>query len=382
MKVGMLAASVSRSGGGVHEVVRRSALELHRRGSSVSVFGLGDEHFEQDREAWRPLAVSVFRNRGYKPFAYAPDLLPALRSAAPDILHNHGLWTYPSVASFKWSKITHRPYIVSTHGMLDPWAVSHSYWKKKIAGFMYEDRHLMNAACLHALCAPEADAIRQYGLSNPLCVIPGGVDLPLLGLRARGREARVLLFLGRLHPKKGLKNLLAAWRLLQNDGASAVTEWKLWIAGWGQGNHEAELLGWCADHGLQSSIRFVGPKFGAEKDAMLRSVDAFVLPSFSEGLPVSVLEAWAYGLPVVMTKACNLSQGFEVGAALCIDTSVPGIAGGLLDIMRMSESDRSTMGLRGRQLVEQQFSWEAYAEQIASVYSWMSGSGPRPGCIA
>src|SRR5262245_53013072 len=169
MKIGMLAASVSRSGGGIHEVVRRSALELHRRGSSISVFGLDDEHFAQDRDAWTPVPVSVFRNWGYKPFAYAPDLLPALRSAAPDILHNHGLWTYPSVASFKWSKVMRRPYMVSTHGMLDPWAVKHSSWKKKIAGVMYEHRHLMNATCLHALCSQEADAIRRYGLSNPVC---------------------------------------------------------------------------------------------------------------------------------------------------------------------------------------------------------------------
>src|SRR5262249_54524950 len=122
MKVGMVAASLSRSGGGIHEVVRRSALEFCRRGSTVSVFGLDDEHFIQDRDAWTSVSVRVFRNRGHKSFGYAPDLLPALRAAAPDLLHNHGLWMYPSVASFKWSKLMQRPYMISTHGMLDPWA--------------------------------------------------------------------------------------------------------------------------------------------------------------------------------------------------------------------------------------------------------------------
>lgn len=381
MKVGMMTASVSRRGGGVHEVVRRSALELHHRGSTVSVFGLTDEYYEQDRETWNPVSLTVFRNRGYKSFGYAPELLPALRHAAPDVLHNHGLWMYPSVASLQWAKLTKRPYLISTHGMLDPWAIAHSYWKKQIAGLMYEHHHLQRAACLHALCSAEADAIRRYGLANPVCVIPCGVDLPHLDLKFRIHQEKILLFLGRLHPKKGLTNLLAAWELLRRDGASAMAEWRLWIAGWDQGNHEGELRRWCDEHGLESCVRFVGPKFGAEKEAVLRSADAFVLPSFSEGLPVSVLEAWSYGLPVAMTSHCNLPQGFEVGAAVRIDTTVAGIARGLLDLMVMSNAERIAMGLHGRQLVERQFSWTSYAEQMSAVYLWLSGEGPQPECV-
>jgi len=381
MKVGMMTASVSRTGGGVHEVVRRSALELHRRGSSVSVFGLSDEHVGKDYEAWRPVSVRVFPHKGYKSFGYAPDLLPALQSVAPDILHTHGLWMYPSVASVRWAKLTNRPYVVSTHGMLDPWAVSHSYWKKRLAAVLYEDRHLENASCLHALCAPEADAIRRYGLSNPVCVIPCGVDLPLLDLKAQPRQPKTMLFLGRLHPKKGLVNLLSAWQLLKRHDASVAEEWQLWIAGWDQGHHEADLRKYCADHGLQSSVQFIGPKFGLEKEAVLRSAEAFVLPSFSEGLPVSVLEAWSYGLPVIMTKACNLPQGFETGAAVCIDTAASGIAEGLLSIMTMSTRERSEMGMRGRRLVERQFSWASHGEQVLSIYAWLHGAGSKPECV-
>jgi glycosyltransferase involved in cell wall biosynthesis len=382
MKVGMVTASVSRKGGGIQEVVRRSALELHRRGSNVSVFGLSDEHVDEDCEAWKPVVVSIFQQRGYKPFGYAPDLLSALRSAAPDVLHNHGLWMYPSVASVTWSRLTHRPYLISVHGMLDPWAVTHSYWKKWLASMMYEHRHLTHAACLHALCSAEADAIRRYGLSNPLSVIPFGIDLPLLGLGETTRHEKALLFLGRLHPKKGLMNLLMAWQRLQLDRTPEITGWELWIAGWDQGNHEQALRTYALEHGIECSVRFLGPKFGRDKDLLLRSVGAFVLPSFSEGLPVSVLEAWAYGLPVVMTKECNLPQGFSSGSAICIDATATGIARGLRDIMALSSDDRTAMGTRGRQLVEQQFSWASYAEHMSSVYAWMSGAGPRPECVS
>ncbi len=382
MKVGMVTASVSRKGGGIQEVVRRSALELHLRGTNVSVFGLSDEHVDEDCEAWKPVVVSIFQQRGYKPFGYAPDLLSALCSAAPDVLHNHGLWMYPSVASVTWSRLTHRPYLISVHGMLDPWAVTHSYWKKWLASMMYEHRHLTHAACLHALCSAEADAIRRYGLSNPLSVIPFGIDLPLLGLGETTRHEKVLLFLGRLHPKKGLMNLLMAWQRLQLDRTPEITGWELWIAGWDQGNHEQALRKYSAEHGIECSVRFLGPTFGQDKDLLLRSVGAFVLPSFSEGLPVSVLEAWAYGLPVVMTKECNLPQGFSSGSAICIDTTATGIARGLRDIMALSSDDRTAMGTRGRQLVEQQFSWASYAEHMSSVYAWMSGAGPRPECVS
>lgn len=382
MKVSMVTASVSRKGGGVQEVVRRSAIELHRRGSSVSVFGLSDEHIDEDRESWRPVAVSVFQRRGYKPLGYAPDLLPALRSADPDVLHNHGLWMYPSVASMQWSRLTRRPYIISVHGMLDPWAVTHSHWKKKLAGMIYEHRHLAQASCLHALCSAEADAIRRYGLSNPLCVLPFGIDLPLLSLGESTRRDKTLLFLGRLHPKKGLLNLLKAWRQLRQDSIHEIVGWELWIAGWDQGKHERELRTYAFEHGIESTVQFLGPKFGREKDALLRSVGAFVLPSFSEGLPVSVLEAWAYALPVVMTKECNLPQGFSSGAGICIDVTPSGIARGLLDLIALSPEDRTIMGMRGRQLVEQRFSWTSYAEHMSSVYAWMSGAGPRPECVS
>jgi poly(glycerol-phosphate) alpha-glucosyltransferase len=265
--------------------------------------------------------------------------------------------------------------------MLDPWVISHSYWRKKLAGLMYEHRHLMNAACLHALCPPEADAIRRYGLSNPVCVIPCGIDLPLLEPKPSPSQEKVLLFLGRLHPKKGLMNLLAAWKLLHLENAPTAAEWKLWIAGWDQDDHEAELRKYCTDHELHSSVRFIGPTFGHDKDALLRSASAFVLPSFSEGLPVSILEAWAYGLPVAMTTHCNLPQGFEAGAAVCIKTEPQSIARGLLAVMLMSEQQRSSMGMCGRQLVERQFSWTLYTEHMSSVYAWLNGAGPQPDCV-
>ena len=122
---------------------------------------------------------------------------------------------YSSLASTRWARKHHKPLIVSAHGMLDSWAVKNSGIKKRIAGILYEDAHLRQARCLHALSDGEAMAFRGYGLRNPICVIPSGIDLPRTRLNdapswydTLPRGAKVLLYLGRIHPKKGLRALV------------------------------------------------------------------------------------------------------------------------------------------------------------------------------
>jgi poly(glycerol-phosphate) alpha-glucosyltransferase len=230
-----------------------------------------------------------------------------------------------------------------------------------------------------------------------------------------------LLFLGRIHPKKGLIGALRAWAELRNS-PSAIrdsAEWQFVIAGWDQGGHEAELRALCGELGLKiasvfshggtrstegqnlklnsynlktkhaidiqggrrpengSSRRltlpdvdvvFFGPAFGEDKDALLRSADAFILPSFSEGLPMSVLEAWSYGLPVVKTPECNLPEGFVFGAALEIRSGEGSFQDGMRILIEMTNQERAAMGMRGRRLVEDRFTWSKVAASMKEVY--------------
>jgi poly(glycerol-phosphate) alpha-glucosyltransferase len=126
---------------------------------------------------------------------------------------------------------------------------------------------------------------------------------------------------------------------------------------------------------------FFGPAFGEEKTSLLRSTDAFVLPSFSEGLPMSVLEAWSYRLPVVMTPECNLPEGFAADAAIRIETGAESIVQGLNSLFSMSRSDLHAMGAKGRTLVEERFTWKTVAAQMREVYDWMLGGGATPSSV-
>ena len=394
MRVLSVLDSASRVDGGIFEAELALQRELARApGMMVDVVALRDEFSEADAARWLPLKPRVAEVRGPRGFGYSAGLTDLMDREA-DLAYCAALWKYPAWAAMRWQNMTSKPVIVAPHGSLDSWALQNSRWKKKIASLLFKTKQLKQATCFRALCQAEADAIRAYGLKQRIEVVPNGVDLPV-GLTTEdtvGTEGRKsLLFLGRIHPKKGLSGLLKTWAQIQNpkSGIQNSREWQLVIAGWDQGGHEEDLIKLCSELGLSvvqrskhvpcsataqevegADVVFYGPAFGGEKDQLLRVADAFVLPSFSEGLPMSMLEAWAYGLPVVMTPECNLPEGFATQAALEIRNGEMGNAkwDGLWALLDMSDSDRIEMGGRGRRLVEQKFTWPKVASQMKALY--------------
>ena len=343
----------------------------------MSVLGSGRGVDPDDLAAWGDVPVGMYPT--YGPLAYSPQLRTLLANSNADLVHQHGLWLDSQWASLHWQRRLGGAVVISPHGMLDPWALRNSAWKKRMVGALFANESLRRAGCIHALCRSEAESIRACGLKNPIAVIPNGVDLPdWNGQHTSGTEPKKLLYLGRIHPKKGLKELIEAWAL--RDG-SWRKEWRLVVAGWDDGGHEPGLKALAKELGMADSIEFAGPLFGSEKDAMLRSVKAFVLPSFSEGLPMSVLEAWAYGLPVLMTPFCNLEEGFQVGAAMRMEPTKKSISDTLRGLCATSAVELCEMGMRGRSLVVERFTWPGIAERMHKVYSWCLGGGSMPDCM-
>jgi poly(glycerol-phosphate) alpha-glucosyltransferase len=441
MKLGVLTGSISRSAGGLQTSVRRLSQALAQSANlKVEVFSFCDENAAADLKCWYPLDPVLFAGAGPHSFRFCPALTRAVIQSNLDLIHTHGLWLYLSHVSSHFGKIGRAPYVISPRGMLDAWALQRSRWKKRVAGWLFENENLRRAGCIHALCQPEAQSIRVYGLKNPICIIPNGIDLPILGnaetLKSESGNApwaevikpgrKILLYLGRIHPKKGLVNLLKAWAAVgkTENGKQKAEEWVLAIAGWDQGGHEAELkqlateleIAWAdVRENLQSNsispfsfhhssaremaspispgsplssdlrapptVLFLGPQFNDAKSACYASCDAFILPSFSEGLPMVVLEAWAHGKPVLMTPECNLPEGFAANAAIRIETNVESIVQGLQDLFRLPSADLSTLGANGLRLVSQRFAWPKIAVEMKSVYDWVLGGGAKPGCV-
>lgn len=375
MKVAVL-STVSRLSGGLFYSVRGLTRALTHSGWEAVVLSPQDRFSEKDLAVWQPLPVELFNVHG--PLKTSPAMRRRLMRADMDLMHVHGIWLDSQWAAMSRQKRDGTPVIVSPRGMLDPWAVQHASWKKRLVEKLFARKALERATCIHALCRSEAEAVRAYGLTNPVALIPNGVALPRLD--GPGREGqppdrwKKLLFLGRIHPKKGLQELLSAW-------AGLHPSWELLIAGWDDGGYEAGLKALAAELNLGESVRFVGPAYGAEKERLLRDADAFILPSFSEGLPMSVLEAWSYGLPAVMTGFCNLPEGFEAGAAIRVAPEPESIRDGLRRLMAMDDAALAGMGGCGRRLVEESFSWDGIAERMARVYEWCVNGGPPPACV-
>jgi poly(glycerol-phosphate) alpha-glucosyltransferase len=269
--------------------------------------------------------------------------------------------------------------------MLDPWALANSAWKKRVFWFLVEEGNLRKCRVLHALCESEARSIRSVGLRNPIAVIPNGVDPDMVQGNAHSRflegrfpEARcrpIMIFVGRIHPKKGLLNLLKAW-----TAVAAVRKpegWLLVIVGPDANGHESDLRKQVSQFGIGRDVLFAGSLHGVEKWAALASARAFVLPSFSEGFSVAVLEAMATGLPVLVTRQCNFDVE-QINAGLVADPTPASLEEQLRDFLSMGPSERRAMGERGRIVAIADYSWSAISERMILAYRWAIGGGHMP----
>lgn len=289
--------------------------------------------------------------------------------ADPEFLSLHGAWVYLNhqVATM-FGGI---PYMLTAHGCLNAYALRIQPHKKWLASRLYARRLLEGASCLRALNEAEYHSIRAVGLTNPVCIIPNGVYLPSAGAHTTYTNIRTCLYLGRIHPIKGVELLVSAWRRV------TPKNWKLVIAGPAHGHHEQQFLAGINTSGA-GDISVIGPANGKRKDQLLRSADLIVLPSYSEGLPMQLLEGMAYSKPILMTRACNMSQAVAAGAGIECDTTPNSLAEALAAVTEFDRTTLESMGRRGRRLAEAEFSWTSVAAASRDVQLWASRGGPIP----
>lgn len=363
-RIGLLTASASRLGGGVFEAVAAHVDLLRQLDAIPVVFALEDEFSADDAHRFSGAELHFAPVIGPGFFGYAPRLGKLLEQAALDLLHLHGIWMYPSQAGSAWAARSGKPYLISPHGMLDPWITGRGQWKKFLARTGYERRSWKRAAALHALTPAEARDIAGESGRRDSLVIPNAAPSAVSG-QLQPRNPTVL-YLGRIHPKKNIDALIAAWTTL-SDAGSLPDKARLVIAGWGESGDVASLEQRLAN-GL-GSIEFVGPRFGEEKSALLGEARFVALPSLSEGLPMAILEAWAAGTPTLMSTGCNLAEGFAAGAAIEVGTDPASIARSLRNALAMPDADWLRMARAARHLAEGPFSAGAIAARWEAAYA-------------
>jgi glycosyltransferase involved in cell wall biosynthesis len=286
----------------------------------------------------------------------------------PDVIHDNGLWLRHNHRLAMLARRRRIPRIVSTRGMLEPWALRHKPLKKRVAWAAYQQKDLQSASCLHASTAAEAANLSELNLGVPIGVVANGVEIPNAGDRcddARNHGidgSRTALFLGRIYPIKGLPMLLEAWASVRPPN------WKLRIVGPDEGGHRAQLERQVKEANLGDEVSFRSAVVGEEKSMELRSADLFVLPTHSESFGMAVAEAMSYGLPVLTTTAAPWpcleakSAGWRVGA------DPDSLASGLREATLKESSTLQEMGGRGREIVARDYQWSEIARRFVELY--------------
>jgi glycosyltransferase involved in cell wall biosynthesis len=367
VRLALLTGELSASAGGIAYSVPAFARALDKGpGIETHVIGTLDPDAPDAWRGWGP-SVHPHRQWGPRSFHFAPGSGRTLAQ---------GLWMHQSLVNLRHHRRTRRPYLVTPHGMLDPWAVRHAGWKKRLVGWWFEDEHLRRASCLRATAPMEAGHFRAYGLRNPIAVVPSGIDLPPLLPRQSVADRKRLLFLSRLHPKKGIEYLLRAWARLPRHHA----DWELVIAGPDEIGHRAGMQHLAESVGL-ADVVWHEPVQGVAKSALYRSADLFVLPTHAENFGLVVAEALAHELPAVTTTNAPWDGLERHRCGWWIELSDDALAAALDDAMSLAESDRRAMGERGRAWMARDFAWPAIARQMHEVYTWVLGGGPPPSCV-
>lgn len=390
MKIAHLYPFLGRDKGGIAACLPPMLTALQTQNVACQLFSQrfpGDAPLAELGLGQTAFAIERAATRDKSGFGFSPALMSQVRASDADILHSHGLWMWSDRVAYKAARAAGKPHVVSPHGMLEPWAMANSARKKRVMWRLFQGRSLRQARCLHALCEDERDAMRALGLTNPIAVVPNGVELgEFENLPASNvfetafpslKNRRVLLFMARLHPKKGLAPLLHAWK----DGARQFPDWILAIAGPDEGGHRAELEALVAKFELQNAVVFTGMLDGAAKRAALARADAFVLPSFSEGFSIAILEAMACRLPVLLTPGCHFPDAVAAGAALEATPDAHALQQALQVLLNNGEAARAQMGARGRELVAQNYTWERVALQWKELYDWCSNEANAPAFV-
>ena len=354
---------------------------IHSLGSLTSIGGVAPVIISLQRElcAMGMHVKVVDSGRGSQLWgrAFRAALLDQIHAARPDVIHDHGVWLPTNHSAVTVAKAHNIPCIISTHGMLEPWALQFNAFKKQVAWMLYQGRDLRHAPVLHATTTKELGSLRALNLCQPIAVIPLGVDFPAPpgALAERNGDLRTVLFLSRIHPMKGLLHLIEAWGNLKPQG------WRVVIAGPDEHGHLAEVQDAIRSHGIEKDFSYWGTVSGQAKWDLYRLADLFVLPTLSENFGLVVAEALGCGVPVITTKGAPWEQLLTEKCGWWIDSGVSPLQSALAEAMQLSDSDRLVMGLRGQQFIERQFSWSRFAHTMCSVYYWMCGVGEKPDCV-
>ncbi len=389
MKIIQCISSLKKTSGGTTFFVSDLSNELARYGVDVSIVSQFSKNKSTNlKDLYLPLEKKVKTefikyedNFVHKMFAtsYRHKLIKLINENV-NLIHITGLWEPSSHAACVVARKYLIPTIVSPQGMLEPWALNNSLYKKKIAWYLYQQKDLKFANVLHATAEQEAENFKRLGFKQPIAIIPNGTNLENYKNDQKFNEKkkddrRKLLFLSRIHPKKGLIELVEAWDKLKPQG------WKVIIAGPDDGEYKKKVETLIIKKKLTEYFEFTGPVEGKSKYDLYKSSDLFILPTYSENFGIVVAEALMSGLPVITTKGAPWEGLVKNNCGWWIDIGVDPMVKALDKALSLSPEKLHQMGKRGKIYAENNFGYSLITKKMIQVYKWMIEKKNKPNFI-
>lgn len=287
----------------------------------------------------------------------------------PDIIHLHCLWQWQLHVAARVARDRSIPYVIAPRGMLEPWSLKQKWLKKRVARFLYQDKDLKSVAALHATAESEAEQFRKLGFKNKIIISPNGVNVPeCLPCRGGGvdKNGKRALFVSRMHPKKGVLELVDAWKEASMQGWTCEL---VYTAGSDEErSYEARVKARVKDLGLVDSFDFTGALDDDKKWEAYARADLFVLPTYSENFGIVIAEALWAGVPVITTKGTPWKDLVDSKCGWWIDLPPKG---SLVEVLKTAAnfSALAQMGVRGHRLVGDKYSWNAVVTPLIRGYS-------------
>lgn len=336
-------------------------------------------------------------NKGEEPWIQGVDhfinggsFKDAVVMVKPQIVHLHGIWSYPIHKCAVVCRKRNIPYVIAPRGMLEAWSLRHKWLKKKLVRILYQDRDLRLAVALHATAEGEGEQFKKLGFTVPVIISPNGVNVPAyFEVRKSNVEIdrqRRVLFVSRMHPKKGVLELVEAWAKLATSttGSARLNNWVCELVytlnGELEREYEAKVMVRVRELGIERQFIFTGALNDDDKWKAYSRADLFVLPTYSENFGIVVAEALWAGVPVITTKGTPWYEleGYsdhklqvikpELKCGWWIDIGVEPLVKALNDALSLSDEKRHDMGMLGRVLVKEKYTWGAVTKTLKIAY--------------
>ena len=389
MKILHIIENIDESYGGPAKSVPYLCKYLQHNGVEVSINSVKIKKYEENiiiKENF--IQWNNYKNSFSDFFKYSTDLKKGLAKQVKKkdiILHTQNQWNYPSYCAFKLSKKYNVPLVCSVRGSLYSWSLNQYKYIKKIFWHSFQKQIFKNASCIHVTEFNEYQAVRNLGINTPVAIIPNGVELDEFKIKIDKQYAReklnlkkgkkYILFISRIHPKKGLEYLVSTWSKL----AYQYNNWDMIIAGPVDDKVYFDRIKRIINNAnLDERVLVTGMLNQNERLNAYFASDLFVLPSHTENFGIVIAEAMAAGLPVITTTGTPWKEINDNSCGWWIDLFAENIKNALIDAFMFTEKDLQLLGENGRNLIFKKYSWIEQTEKMIAVYKWLLGEAEKP----